>query len=285
MKMSKLKIVVILLVTNFCCGLSATIKGTLKLDDNQKSFELFIVSLLNENLGSTVDQDGNYAIYNVPIGKHVVKFYGLTYISQTDTVIIIDSNQTAVCNATIKVPWVESPGNIEKYHQTIDAKNAKRPVLAINLECYTFREGFITIHASIRNNSDISLRVLRIFECIDPIEAIVKDDKGTIVRQNSMRSDCVGEKLFPDKDDVIRIPERQTIDYSPVKLWMYDFRSLPEGKYSITLKYKFKKSDRLCCYGFEADYKTRYQSELNTLITVLRGEYVSSNSIVFENKH
>lgn len=269
----------------YCCGSSATIKGTLKLEDGQKSFELFSVYLLNENLGSLVDGNGNYVIDNVPMGKHILRINGLLYITQTDTVIIYDLNQTIICNAMIKVPWVESTNDIENYHKAIEKENTKQPILTLKLDCYTFREGFLTLHASMQNNSDISFTLLRVFECIEPIEAIVKDSKGTIVPRIMMRTDCVGEKIFPDRDDVISVPERQTIDYSPVKLWMYDFRELPAGKYTIMLKYRFQKPDRLCCYGFDAEYKTKYQEELNTLTTLLRGEYVSSNSITFENKH
>jgi len=262
----------------------ATLKGTITLQDGQRSYELITVGIKGTVLGSLVDKNGLYEIEHVPIGRHIVAFYGLTYISKYDTLIVADSNSITIHNVTLNVPLVESNDSLEKYHQRIDRENEKQKVLQIELHGYSFVNGRLKIQVSMHNTSSMPLNILRVEQCILPIEAIVRDSAGKIVRPTEIRVDCVGEKIFPDSNDVITLPEGKTITYPAVMLDYYNFNILPTGKYDVLLKYIFHKPGRLCCYNFTSKYKETYADVIKTYISSLRGEYESVNMLTVENK-
>jgi len=266
---------------------AAVIKGTVRSREDHKPVDpSCTVYFLNSRLGATTDQMGDYVINGVPIGRYIVRFSALTFITQIETVTVVDSNQTVICNIELQIPLIESTPAIEAYQHKLDSANSKNPILTFHLDCMVFRDGFVTIHSSMRNNSkEFSFHVLRICECLNPVEAIIKDSDGKTVPTNMMRIDCVGEKIYPDWYDQITVPEEQTIDYVPVKLEYYDFKQLPEGIYTIALKYKHHVPRQLCCHPYDADYRDKYKMTIQILLSSLRGEYVSSNTLTFDNKH
>jgi hypothetical protein len=266
---------------------AATIKGTVTSREDHKPINppcsVFVVG---SKLGAFTDRSGQYAINGVPTGKYFVKFSALTFVSQTETVDVVDSNQIITCDVDLPVPLLETSLQIEDYQRKLAEENSTRPILTIQLDYMSFRDGFVTVHPSMRNCSkDLPFTVLRIVECLNPIEAIVKDSAGKIVRPNLVRIDCLGEKIYPDWYDQISIPEDRTIDYVPVILNNYDFRRLPEGRYSIALKYNHQVPHQLCCFSFEPDYREKYKVTIDVLLRTLRGEYVSTNTLTFVNKH
>lgn len=275
------------LIVAHCTLSAAVIKGSVKSREDHKPINPSCMAfILNSKLGSATDPSGNYFINNVPIGKHVVRFSAITFVTQIETIAVADSNETIICNVELQTPLLESTPAIEEYQRKLEAENSKNPILTIHLDCMVFRDGFVTVHSSMRNNSKAwSFNVMRICECLNPIEAIVKDTNGKMIRPNLMRIDCVGEKIYPDWYDQIRVPEDQTIDYVPVKLEYYDFRRLPEGIYTIALKYKHQVPHQLCCFSYGPDYREKYKATIEILLTTLRGEYVSSNTLTFNNKH
>ena len=278
--------ILLLLLIEFVSPIqAATIRGTIKFEDGAKSFEICAVRIIHGEVEGPVDRDGNFVINNVPIGKDILYLSAITYILQIDTIVIKNENQTVNLNITLRVPWVRSSASTEEYHHNIGLENEKSPIISINLDCFVFRDGFITVHPSFTNNSNIPLMILRIYGCINPIKAIVRDSSGEIIRPNMGRSDCLGVKIFPTRDDIINLPGHQTVDYPPAKLENYNFKLLPEGKYTIQLSYSFEKPERLCCYGFKSDYQEKYSDEIRTLTFVLRGYYISKNSITFINKN
>ena len=233
--------------------------------------------------GAAVDRNGSFEIKEIPVGTYIFRVSSLGYVSYTDTISLTASDQVLVKNIPLEPALAESPPAREQYHQRLAEENAKQPILTIRLESHTLKDGFLTINPSVNNSSTLPIVLLRINECINPITPIVKDITGKTLKPNLFYTDCMG-KSIPDLADTIEVQPSQTVEYPPVLLELYDFKRLPQGKYSIWLKYRFHKPRRLSFANFRPDYRTKYESEIETLTTVLRGEFLSSNSIIFENK-
>ena len=233
--------------------------------------------------GSSIRRDGSYETHEIPVGTYLFRVSAFGYLTYIDTIALTKSGQVLVKDILLEPAIVESPPEREQYHQRLAKDNAKKPILTIQLDRHTFKNGFLTINPSVRNSATMPIVLLRINECINPISAILKDSTGEIVRANLIRVDCMG-KLFPDSTDTIQIQPSQTLEYPPVHLELYDFNRLPPGRYSVSLKYQFQKPRQLCCANFRPDYRTKYDSEIETLTTALRGEFLSINSISIENK-
>ena len=263
----------------------AVIQGNVTFADGEKSYEIVNVIIKGSKLGCVANRDGTYKINNIPAGKIIIIYAAISYVSQVDTIYISDSSQVVIHNAELQIPFVVSNSYVENYQNMIIEENKKNPVLSITLDCYSFRDGYVTVHANMRNNSLIDFSVLRIYQCINYVSAIVKDSSGNIIRPIRFAIDCMGEKEIPTRDDEIDIPAWQSVDYPPIKLTGYDFKKLPPGKYTIAIRYKFIRPERLPgTYGYDKDYKKRYEQEIHTLITTLRGEYVSENVLTVLNK-
>lgn len=233
--------------------------------------------------GTSVDRNGSFEIKEIPPGTYMFRVSSFGYVSYTDTISISKPGEVLVKDVPLEPALVESTPAREQYHQRLAEENAKKSILTIQLENHTYNDGFITVNTFVHNSSSEPIVLLRINECINPITPIVKDSTGQIVRPNLFYFDCMG-KSIPNRSDTIQVQPSQAVDYPPVPLELYDFKKLPAGKYSIYLKYGFRKPRRLGSGNFRPDYRTEYESEIETLTTVLRGEFLSPNSIIFENK-
>jgi len=233
--------------------------------------------------GAAVDRNGSFEIKEIPVGTYIFRVSSRGYVSFMDTISLTQPNQLLVKNILLEPALVGSSPAREQYHQRLAEENAKQPILTIQLKSYTFKDGFITINPSVQNSSTVPIVLLRINECINPITPIVKDSTGEIIRSNLITIDCIG-KSFPDSTDTIEVQPSQTVDYPPVTLELYDFRLLPRGIYSISLVYRFRKPRQLSFTNIRPGYRTEYKSEIETITTALRGEFLSLNSIIFENK-
>ena len=266
-------------------SLAAVIKGTVTGEGDAKPLVGVNVTVLGTKLGSSTTMDGTYRITGIPVGTHILRTTSLAFVTQTDTITVLDSADVVVHNVVLKIPWVESTPWREQYHQRLAEENLKAPILTMHIDYFSFRKGFVTLHVSMRNNSSMSISLLRVFEGINPTRVIVKDSAGKTIHANLTMADWVGQKIFPDRNDVIPISASETIDYPAVKVWNYDFSRLPEGTYSIAFVYTFQKPKQLCCYGFPPDYRKKYNDVIDVLTTVLRGTYVSTNTITIDNRH
>jgi len=265
----------------------ANIVGVVKSKSDQKPYNLANLSLSNNNFNKVVSVDGRgrFTFDGIPAGKYVLKTNALGLVSRIDSISIKDSSKTYDLEIILSEAIIESNPETEKYHLQLLNENKKNPILTLTIEHFNFKNGIVTIYPSVRNNIDISFTLVRVFGCINYFSAVVRDGNGKVVDPNSHRIDCVGEKIYPTRDDLIIIPEEQTIDCPPVKLENYNFNLIPDGVYTLELVYKYEMPKYLCCESFRPDYRQQYEDVISTLITTLRGEYISSNKIKFENKH
>ncbi len=262
----------------------ASVKGTVTDASNGEPIPGSGVVLGNSSLGTTSSPGGSYEFKSLSAGTYVLSATHLGYVSSFDTVTIADSTQVLIHDIVLRLPVIVRDPYVEEYHARLQTQNRTAQILLIHIDCDTIREGFLTLHASMTNNSTIPFSVLRMYECINPIVPVVYDSAGTAVPPNLIRIDCAGEKIFPDRYDMIRVPEGHTIDYPPIVLQYYDFKKLPAGTYTISVTYRFSPPDALCCRNFPPDYRVKYADQIRTLNEVLRGEFNSSNTVRFSNR-
>ena len=251
-----------------------------------KPYDFANVRLENELLKkyASVDGKGHFSFEDVPPGNYVLTANALGLVSQSNSIHVVDSLKTYNLDIFLSEATVDSNPETEKYHQRLQKENNKFPILTLTIEHFVFRNGFVIVYPSVRNNTDMFFYMIRPFECINSFSAIIKDENGKDIGRNTARMDCVGEKIYPTRDDLIPIPEKQIVDCPPVTLEFYDFSRLPEGIYTLQLKYEYDKPPYLGGQSFGTDYRKVHQDEINTLIIALRGEYISSNSIEFKNR-
>jgi hypothetical protein len=85
-----------------------TIKGRL-IDYETKSPLIGAnVEILNTELGAATDTEGNYIIYDVPIGSYSLKFSYLGYESVTKTDVIVRPRRISFVNADLKLSSLET---------------------------------------------------------------------------------------------------------------------------------------------------------------------------------
>ena len=126
-----------------------------------------------------------------------------------------------------------------------------------------------------KNNIGDSIYLFKNYLCFSVIKPLVTDSTGKIIKENMGLMDCVGERKCPYSTDLILIKPGETVKYPLTKIGFYNFKALPNGLYSIRIKYEFKKP---------VEINTLYYRDIKTLIIGLRGSYISSNELEFMNK-
>ncbi len=263
---------------------AATIRGVITRADNGKPIAGCKVFNTGTKIGTYSMQDGAYEISNVPAGTSVLLFSAIAYVSRIDTLKVSSADSVIVHNVSLQIPTVVSTPSLEDYHKRIAAFNSKGSAITIHINSLDIKDGLIIPYLSVTNNTDLAIYVLKVFECINPMFGMITDNTGEAVKPNIPRTDCTGEKILPTLDDCLVIRSHQTIEYPAFTLEGFDFIHLPRGWYKVRIGYRFEKPVQLCCYAFPPDYQERYAEQILTLTTVLRGAYVSTNSVTFENK-
>ncbi len=268
--------------------MSATVTGFVKSQGTGKPVKSASVVITNHDgyvKGTTVIGEGLYIINDVKIGTYIIATGAAGFVTRTDTLVIRRAQTTYDVDIVLSEALVESNPITEDYHRQLRDMNAQYPIITMKIEHYMVRHGIMVIYPSVQNNTKFSFHIIRPLPCVNYFSAIVRDYYGKEVYTNYIRTDCVGEKLYPTREDRIQIPEQQTVDCPPVKLEFYNFNMLPKGTYTIRLKYHFEKSTLLAGLDCNPDYRKRYEDLISTLITTLRGEYESINIITYENNH
>jgi len=239
------------------------------------------IIIIGTYTGAVTNVKGYYIIKDLSPGKYKLRSSYIGFKTRIDSVTIVDSNQIIKLNIKLKVPYVDlntmSTPKIEAYHKKLHEINKIKPVLLIDIDSLTYSKKFLTAHLSMKNNVDDSIYVFKNYPCFQVIFPIIKDSTGKLIRQNMGMYDCLGEKECPDLKDLILIKPGEKINY-PVKIMFYDFGKMPKGKYSIEIKYEFNNIEK-----FNTFFCGRKFNPI-ALVTGLRGSYVSSNSIEFNNK-
>jgi hypothetical protein len=267
--------------------LAATVRGLVKYQRNGNPVSTALVQIRSQMpvYGAMTDHNGRYIIDDVKPGTYAVITIAAGCITRTDTLVIVNSRKTYRMDIKLFEPIINSDPVTEDYHRRLRSENDKHAILTLKITSYEINNGFLTVSTSIRNNSSNNFTIIRPSRTMNYFSAIIRDNRGKLIKPNTVMSDIVGEKIFPTGDDCITIPKQQIIDCPPFKLEFYNFNSFPQSRYTIRLKYRFEKPVSLGVYNFTPDYRDRYKDEINTLNTTLRGEYESSNIITIENEH
>ncbi len=259
---------------------SATIKGYITDSDNGLPLIGADVIVMNTNKCAATDVKGFYIIKDLPIGKYVLRTRYIAYIDRFDSIEIKSQDEVLKFNIRLRtdVIYLDSvtTPEIEAYHKKLQEINKIKPVLSIETDSLKYLDFSLRAFLSMTNNAKDSIYVFRNYDCFTVIKPTMKDSTGKLIRETSFDIDCMGEKTCPNSRDLILIGAGKTIKYSTI-LSHYDFRRIPKGRYSVKIGYEFKLPNEflraLCSV-----------SSAKVFLKGLRGTYISSNEVTFENK-
>ena len=238
------------------------------------------VFILGTNSGASTDKNGLFSIGKLSPGKYVIRTSFIAYYPQTDTIEIKDTGEIVEFNINLKPMIAElnevSTTELEAYHKMILERNEESPVLSVHIDSLIYLNSELFACLSMTNNTDLPIYVLKSYFCFRVIDAIITNSDYEKINPNSILC-CTGEKTCPDTTDLIKINPGEIIQYPAAQIVLYSVRSLPNGKYNVAIKYKFDAPKEI------STFHCRTESNLKAMITALRGEYISDNSVVFNN--
>jgi hypothetical protein len=259
----------------------ATIQGQVK--DASTGEPLIGANLIVDGTpyGAATDLYGFYKIKDLSPGEYTIRISYIGYRPTKENVEIKNKDDVIELDVKLEEPIIYldsvSTPTLEAYHKRLEEQNKISSVLKIVLDSLTFSDNFLTAYLSMTNCAKDSFYILKTFTCYEVIIPVVKDSAGKLVRQNMGLYDCMGMKTCPDSGDLMLIKPGETIKYPATKLEFYNFGRYPKGKYTVAVKYEFKKP--VTINGFYCKSK----SNIKALITGLRGIYMS-NALTFANK-
>jgi hypothetical protein len=120
------------------------------------------------------------------------------------------------------------------------------------------------------------------------IEPVIVNSDYEVMKSNSAFIDCVGMKERAYIEDFFEIKPYSSITYSPIVLYFNDFRRYPADEYSIRIKYVYKFVNKLPGISGLSPRDDDVYKQINKDIIycyskALRGEYISVNSLKFDN--
>ncbi len=275
--------IIILIISISCRSNAAVIKG--KIIDSRTGDSLIgvLVRMPQAKLGASTDINGKYVLNNVPVGKHIINFLYIGYYTHIDTINIKSQDDTVTLSISLKplitdLDSVSSPSN-EAYHKKLEEFNKIKSVLSVTIDSLSYSNYFLTAFLSIKNNSYLSVYVLKNYPCFNVIFPLITDSTGKLIKRNRTMVDCMGEKTCADTTDLINIAPGNTIKYPPVKLMFFGFDEIKNGKYVVKIKYEFDKPKTINLFY------CRSENNIKALISALRGSYISQNSKTFVNEY
>jgi hypothetical protein len=240
------------------------------------------VTILNTNIGAGTNNEGYYIIKDLFPGKYIIRTSYIVYSSHTDSINITGYDERVRLNIRLKSPIVDldsvSNPELEAYHEKLHEMSEDKPIININIDSLRYSNGYLTAYISMTNVIGETIFVFKNYSCFNVLKPIVIDSTGKTIKRNMIMIDCVGEKTCPDPTDLIQIKPGATIKYPITKLEFYNFTKIPKGKYTVKIKYEFKKPEEI------NTFYCRGNSVIKTLIKGLRGTYVSSNELTFINR-
>jgi len=259
----------------------ATVQGFVK--DSQTGQPLIgaNVVVVGTQYGAATDLRGFYIIKELTLGEYTVKISYLGYKTSKTNIEIKNIDEIIELNVKLDLPIIEldsvSTPELEAYHKKLKGQNKISPVLTVVLDSITSSDNFLTAYLSMTNNTEDSFYVFKNYICFNVIYPVIKNSDDKLLKHNLALMDCPGEKTCPDESDLILIKPGETIKYPATKLEFFNFGRYPKGKYTVAVKYEFKKPETINTFYCSS------KSNIKALITGLRGSYVS-NVLTFVNK-
>lgn len=251
-------------------------------------------TLLESYYYETTNDSGYFIFKNIPIGNyeiHISKYYDensfnpVHYRDFYDTLNLIDNDSIINLNVKLKrwAVYIDTVKSIEKYHnyfKTLDPNN----ILSIKLDSLSFGRYYWKLYSTFYNKTDSTIFLIKELECLRLAESIVTNSKGQIMKRNMVSFDCMGKSL-PDSSDIIEILPHDSAKYNPVTLKFHNFYYYPKDTYSIKLEYKYERRKTLpgAFANPRYNYEERLKKQIYYFNVALRGDYISNNSIIFNN--
>jgi hypothetical protein len=277
---------------------SATIRGTVKSDNNNQLLVGATIRVIEPpgllNKGCVTDSKGSFILNELPVDNYTIRIYSIGYFTSTVSVPILRNDDLINLDIKLKVGsvYIDSVSEIENYHRAFSHLKPE-DILDIHVDSLEFRkmrlkEGSYAfdffLHSTFTNKTDKDIFVLADLPCYPIIKPLVKNSNRDIVKNNMIMVDCM-ERAIPDSSDFLVIHPHSSIKYPPVRMTLYNFLSYPKDTYTIKMVYKFSRPDKLP--GFfsrpEMDYKYIYRKAILYFNIALRGEYISTNEVKFDN--
>lgn len=247
-------------------------------DENYRGFIIdAIVSLNDGEFITRTGLHGYFVFENLTPGIYSIKISKERYNPFIDTLKIFKSNIQVHPNLIpldITIPQKE---DLEAYHKYFDSLDSSK-ILEIKLDSLNQDiTGFIKIYVSFYNKTDSIIYVIRDVDLVQMLYPIVKNSKGEIMQANVLHFDELGLKKFPDPIDLIEIKPHKKINYPTIILIHNFINSYPNDNYLITIKYSF---------NINKVNSSRIGKVSRSIYNLaLRGEYISSNALIYNNSN
>ncbi|MGE5410109.1 MAG: carboxypeptidase-like regulatory domain-containing protein [Clostridiales bacterium] len=292
-----MKIIITLLLIIPTLLSCATIKGTVTDEDDNKpliAVNLMIIMPAKMNKGAVTSADGKFILGNLSIGDYTIRVTYIGYWNKNFTFSVKKEDEILNFDIKLKVGavYMDSVSEIENYHRSFSQLKPE-DILDIHVDSLEFwkiklKEGSYSfdffLHSTFTNKTEKDIFVIADLPCKSLITPVIKNSKGEIVRNNMIRFDCM-EKVIPDSSDLMVIHPHSSIKYPPVRMTLYNFLYYPKDTYTIKMLYKFSRPNKLpgLFSDPDRDYKNIYRNAILYLNTALRGEYISTNEVKFDN--
>jgi hypothetical protein len=265
-------------------------------DDNKPliAVNLMIIMPAKMNKGAVTSADGKFILGNLSIGDYTIRVTYIGYWNKNFTFSVKKEDEILNFDIKLKVGavYMDSVSEIENYHRSFSQLKPE-DILDIHVDSLEFwkiklKEGSYSfdffLHSTFTNKTDKDIFVLADLPCYPIIKPLVKNSNRDIVKNNMIMVDCM-ERAIPDSSDFLVIHPHSSIKYPPVRMTLYNFLNYPKDTYTIKMIYKFSRPDKLP--GFfsrpEMDYKYIYRKAILYFNIALRGEYISTNEVKFDN--
>lgn len=291
-----MKYLTFLFAVSCCLAQNATLKGRVTDGESNESLSGALVFILGTSSGATTDKSGRFEIRNLQPGQLIIRTNFFGYKHRIDTIVVSKTNEEIEVILKLYADYANfqqlesqllSPPelrSVTSYQDSLARFCRQEKVLTIiidSLYCNIAEEygGELLAKLSIRNNSDISVFVLKNYSCMMRIQAIILDGLGDTVKTHGFFFDHVGYKCHYDSSDLLVIPPKSTIQYPTTIVWLQSCRGLNDGKYSVRIIYSYQKPKLF-------SWSTGYPDK-NGLLTYLRsieGNFISENVWHLENR-
>ena len=230
--------------------------------------------------------DGHFIIKNVQVGKHILNISYIGYYQEYDSVFIKDNAE--IINLEIKlIPLtfkLDTVAEIENHHRHLKKLKSEN-VLKVTLDSLGIENKSayrLIVYSTFHNETDTPLYVIANQDFANTVFAKVYNSNGGLVKPYQWMISCLIPLLSPPmSSDFFKIEPHSSIKYAPVYLDHYDFADYISDTYAIKLNYSNEKWSSLP--GYPQGNKQDYLKWVLYFNMALRGDYISTDSLLFDN--
>ena len=226
------------------------------------------------DIGAITDINGRFELMDIPEGQHIIRCYYILYKTYEDTILVNDDIDLNIILQSRRIT-IEIKPEIENYHLSLEKFAEQDSLLTIHIDSLSYNKRGLLAYSTFNNLSTDTIYIIKECECFRIIEPIVyRDDEYVKFNCISLGCDIIPYGLI-NMTDLIKLSPGQSINYPPLRLWLYSFEHLPNGEYKIRIQYKFGGPSSLSGIFIEP--------EDDAILLALRGKFSSDNFVTFNN--